>query len=431
MSIDELIVEGPRPLRGRLRVPGDKSISHRALLLAGVAEGHSALWGLGSGDDVARTRAVIEALGVRVRRSGAGEVRVHGAGWGGLREPEVVLDCGNSGTAVRLLAGLLSGRPFLSVLTGDASVAARPMGRVVEPLRSMGASIDGRDAGEHVPLTIRGGELKGIRHEMPVASAQVKSALILAGLQAEGPTEVVEPVATRDHTERMLRWLGVRVDDVGRGVSVQASPVPGFELHVPGDPSSAAFFVVGALVTPGSELVVEDVAVNPRRVAFVEVLHRMGGDLEVVPTGERGGEPVGEIRARTSDLRGTVVDGQEIALVIDEIPALAVAAAFAEGVTEIRDAGELRVKESDRIGAIEQELAQMHVAVDARRDSLAIRGGRPRAARLKSHGDHRIAMAGAIAANAVTGESVIQGSRAVNTSYPEFGEHLERLARAT
>ena len=348
----EVAIEGPRPLAGRLRVPGDKSISHRALLLAAVATGTSRLSGVADGDDVARTRAAVEALGARVRASGAGGFSVRGGGFEGLTEPEGVLDCANSGTSIRLLAGLLAGRPFHSVLDGDASLRVRPMGRVVEPLRVMGARIDGRAGGTLAPLAIRGGGLAGRRHQLAVASAQVKTALLLAGLQAEGPTEVTEPALSRDHTERLLATLGVDLVPVPGGVRVTPGPVAPFELAVPGDPSAAAFFVVGACVTPGSDLVVEDVCLNPTRTGFVEVLRRMGAKIDTEITGERGGEPVGNLHVIASPLVATVIRGAEIPSVIDEIPALAVAAAFAEGTTEIADAAELRVKESDRVGTV-------------------------------------------------------------------------------
>jgi 3-phosphoshikimate 1-carboxyvinyltransferase len=421
----EVAIEGPRPLVGRLRVPGDKSISHRALLLAAVATGTSRLSGVADGDDVARTRAAVEALGVRVRPSGDG-LSVRGGGFEGLSEAEGVLDCANSGTSIRLLAGLLAGRPFHSVLDGDASLRRRPMARVAEPLRAMGARIDGRAGGTLAPLAIRGGPLVGRRHELAVASAQVKTALLLAGLQAVGPTEVLEPAPSRDHTERLLAVLGVDLGTVPGGVRVVPGPVAPFDLAVPGDPSAAAFFVVGACVTPGSDLVVEDLCLNPTRIAFVEVLRRMGAKIDTEVTGERGGEPVGNLHVLASPLVATAIRGAEIPSVIDEIPALAVAAAFAEGTTEIADAAELRVKESDRVGTVSQELSQLGITVEARPDGMVITGGRPRAALLKSHGDHRVAMAAAIAANACPGASTVRGWRAVASSYPTFAQHLEQ-----
>ncbi len=431
----EMQLTGPRPFTGRLRVPGDKSISHRALIFAAVADGTCRLANLADGDDVARTRAVVEALGVKVREPAAklsdrlshfSGLMVRGGGFGGLSEPDVILDCGNSGTSIRLLAGLLSGRPFHSVLTGDASIVRRPMARVVEPLRAMGARIDGRQGGQLAPLAVRGGGLTGGRHDLTVASAQVKTALVLAGLQADGPTEITEPAPSRDHTERLAPAVGVRLEKIPGGLRVLPGPVNAFDLEVPGDPSAAAFFVVGACVTPGSDLVVEDVCLNPTRIGFVEVLRRMGARIDVDVRGERGGEPVGDIHVVASTLTGTRMAGAEIPSIIDEIPALAVAAAFAGGVTEIADAAELRVKESDRIGTVSQELSQLGIAVEARPDGLVIQGGRPRPGLLKSHGDHRVAMAAAVAATACEGTSTVRGWRAIASSYPRFGEDLAR-----
>lgn len=426
----ELVLAGPRPLRGRVRVPGDKSLSHRALLLAAAAEGRSTIRGLGTGADVARSRALIEGLGVRARERGD-ELRVSGGGWDALREPEQVIDCGNSGTTLRVGLGLLAGRPFHSVLAGDDSLSRRPMLRVVEPLRTMGATIDGRDGGQRAPLAVRGGGLTGTVHELAVASAQVKTALLLAGLQATGETTVASPARSRDHTERMLAALDVPIEDEGVTVRVRGADLPAFEFDVPGDPSSAAFFVVAALVTPGSELAIEHVSLNPTRVAFLDVLARMGASIEVEETGTSLGEPFGDIRVASAPLVGTVIEGDEVPLVIDEIPVLAVAAAFAEGITEVRDAAELAVKESNRIGAVEQELSQLGVEVEARRDGLMIQGGRPVANRFKSHGDHRVAMAMAVAANACTGESRILGWRAVEISYPDFHRDLSGATQAT
>jgi 3-phosphoshikimate 1-carboxyvinyltransferase len=424
----QLRVDGPAPLRGRLPVPGDKGISHRALLFAALAEGRSSITGLAGGDDVARTRRALVQLGVSIERDDAGAVVVEGRGATALREPDDVVDCANSGSSMRMLAGLLAGPPFLSVLTGDASLRRRPMRRVVEPLRAMGARVEGRAGGELAPLVVRGGDLTGCEHHLAVASAQVKTALVLAGLQARGVTEVVEPAPSRDHTERMLVAMGAPLERTGdRALRVTAGAPRAFELTVPGDPSSAAFWVVAAVITPGSDVVLEGVAINPRRIAFLDVLRRMGADIEVVATDEQAGEPVGDIRVVSSGLAATTIGGGEIALVIDEIPVLAVAAAFAEGITEIRDAAELRVKESDRIGAVEELLTRLGVGVETTSDGLLVRGGRPRGAMLRSHGDHRIAMAGAVALNAVDGGDVVRGWRAVGSSYPEFADHLARL----
>jgi len=426
---DEVTVIGPRPLRGRLRVPGDKSISHRALLFGALAHGESTFTHLATGDDVGATARALAALGVDVRTRDRATV-VHGRGIESWTEPDTVLDCANSGTTLRLLCGALAGRPFLSVLSGDDSLRTRPMGRVVEPLRAMGARIDGRREGTLAPVVVRGARLRGMRHELAVASAQVKSALVLAGLQAEGATEIVSPAPTRDHTERMLAALGVPIVADATRVEVRAGAPRPFELEVPGDPSSAAFFAVGAAITEGSDLVIESVSCNPTRTGFVEVLRRMGADVALDATGTVCGEPVGTLHVRASRLTGTTIEGAEIANVIDDIPALAVAAALAEGVTEIRDAAELVVKESNRIATLHAELVALGAGVEARADGLVVRGGSLRAAELHSHGDHRIAMAMAIAANALRGSSTVCGFGAVASSYPEFATDLDRIAGA-
>jgi 3-phosphoshikimate 1-carboxyvinyltransferase len=426
----EVQLGGSRPLRGHLRVPGDKSISHRALLFAALANGASQLSHLATGDDVGATRRVLDELGVRVKDGRDGGVTVRGTGVDGWREPGAVLDCANSGTTMRVLSGILAGRPFLSVLTGDSSLRRRPMARIVEPLRRMGAHVDGRDDGRYAPLVIRGGALHGVRHELQVASAQVKSSLLLAGLQADGTTEVVSPALSRDHTERMLAAFGVPITVDDLTVSVTAGAPNPFELVVPGDPSSAAFFAVAAAITPGSDVVLDDVCLNPTRIAFVGVLRRMGADIDLVAQGERAGEPVGDIVVRAAPLHATVIEGDEVPSLLDEVPALAIAAAFADGVTEIRDAAELVVKESDRIATINQELAQLGVGCEPLPDGLVIRGGTPRPGLLKSHGDHRVAMAAAVAANALDGATTVRGWQAVASSYPEFLDHLDALTGA-
>ena len=425
----EVTIEGPRPLRGTVRVPGDKGISHRALVSAALASGRSTIRGLADGDDVQATRRALERLSVRMKDADSSTVTVTGAGADGLREPDTVIDCANSGTTMRTLAGLLSGRPFLSVLAGDSSLQARPMGRVVRPLRAMGAHIDGRADGELAPLAIRGGGLTGRRIELDVVSAQVKSAVILAGLQADGATDVVEPAPSRDHTERMLRSLDAPVTVVdGHTIHVEAGAPKPFDLDVPGDPSSAALFAVAACITPGSAVVIDDVCLNPRRLGYVEVLRSMGARIESEPTGERMGEPVGRLVVEASPLVATTIVPDEG--MIDEIPVLAVAAAFADGVTEVCGIAELRVKESDRINTIQQELAQMGVGVETKTDALTIRGGKPRPGMFKSHGDHRIALAAAVAANAMPGESTVRGWQSVAVSYPHFADDLSALAGA-
>ena len=411
-------VTGGRPLRGRIRVPGDKSVSHRALLLAAVAEGASVVRGLSDGEDVVRTRMAIEAMGATVE----GE-KITG-GRGRLHEPDDVLDLGNSGTGIRLLAGLCAGFPWLTVLTGDGSIRRRPMSRVAEPLRLMGADVDGRDGGRLPPLTVRGGSLHGIDYELPVPSAQVKSAVLLAGLFAEGDTVVRQPVVTRAHTEEMLGACGAEVEVSADGLSVRLRPATAlqpFELDVPGDPSQAAFWVVAACIVPGSDVTVDDVYIGPARTGFLDVLERMGADVERV--GERS------LRARHSpDLQGAGVRPEEIAGLIDEIPALAVAGAVAGGQTTFEGAEELRVKESDRVETVIEGLGAMGASVRYAGEELVVTGGATlRGAAVHSHGDHRIAMALAVAGLAGEGTATIDGWDAVATSYPGFERDLEAL----
>ncbi|MCJ7436808.1 MAG: 3-phosphoshikimate 1-carboxyvinyltransferase [Acidimicrobiia bacterium] len=422
---EDLVITGGAPIRGRLRLPGCKGISHRALLFGAIAEGDSRVRGLASGQDVRSTARALVALGVTVHDID-GTTTVAGRGFDGLVEPSTVLDCGNSATTMRMLTGLLAGRPFLSVLTGDASLVERPMARVAAPLRTMGARIDGRHDGERAPLVVRGGALTATSIRLPAASGQVKTALVLAALQAAGTTEIVEPAPSRDHTERMLVASGApiqRIDD--RSLRVTGGAPTPFDLDVPGDPSSAAFFVVAAVITPGSELLLEDVLLNPGRIEFVEVLQRMGAHIELHQRDTRLGEPVGDIAVTSGPLGATVVDCHEA--IIDEVPALAVAAAFADGVTEFREAAEMRVKETDRIATLEQELSKLGVGVEARPDAMTVRGGAPRRATFDSHGDHRIARAAAVAASAFDGESRIIGWRAAAVSYPAFADDLARL----
>lgn len=406
----------PAGLRGRLRVPGDKSVSHRALILAALADGPSRITGLSDGADVAATMAAMAALGATVV-AGDGAVSVTG---GHLREPSGPIDVGNSGTAIRLIAGLAAGIDGLSVLFGDESIARRPMGRVAEPLRAMGASVDGRDRGRLPPLVIRGGGLHGIDYRLAVASAQVKSAILLAGLSADAPTTVHEPVPTRAHTEEMLVERGVDVDTDGPAVTIRPGPVAPLDTDVPGDPSQAAFWVVAACITPGSDLTVDNVYLGPRRTGFVAALRRMGAEVEMV--GASG------LRARHSALVGTEIGGEEVPGLIDEIPVLAVAAAYAEGTTVFRDAAELKVKESDRIAAMVAAINATGGRAEERDDGLAVTGtGRPLAGgRVGSVGDHRVAMSMAVAALAATGPVTVDGWEAVATSYPRFEEDLRR-----
>ena len=412
-------------------MPGDKSISHRALILNAVAEGEATVSNLGPGADVRSTRRCLEALGVRIESQGGdGPVKVAGVGLRGPREPEGVLDCGNSGTSMRLLAGLLSGQPFLSLLTGDASLCSRPMKRIIEPLRTMGAQLWGRKGDTLPPLAIRGGNLRGIEYALPVASAQLKSCLLLAGLTADGPTAILEPQPSRDHTERMLRAQGADITTEGRLVTLRPGrTLAPISLEVPGDISSAAFWLVAAAIHPDAEIVVRDVGMNPGRTGVLEVLRDMGADLEVVSRGDRGGEPVADLVARSSRLRGVQVGGDIIPRLIDEIPILAVAAACAQGETRFTGAAELRAKETDRIRALGAELSRLGASVEELEDGLVVHGGqRLRGGRGESYADHRMAMALAIAGLVADDGVAIHGAEAADVSYPLFWDHLGLLS---
>ncbi|MEN2983234.1 MAG: 3-phosphoshikimate 1-carboxyvinyltransferase [Thermus sp.] len=385
------------PLRGVLRVPGDKSVTHRGLMLLSLAEGEGRLLHpLKAGDTLSTARA-LRALGAGIEEEGP-HFRVRGQGLR-LKEPEDVLDCGNAGTLMRLLLGLLAGQEgVFAVLTGDASLRRRPMGRVVEPLRRMGARIEGREGGGRAPLAVRGAPLVGLRYTLPVPSAQVKSALLLAGLFAQGVTEVEEPIPTRDHTERLFRHFGLPLEVEGNRIRTQrTAPFPARDLLVPGDFSSAAFFLVAALLVPGSEVVVEGVGLNPTRTGLLEVLRAMGADLAWQVLEGEGGEPVGWVRARYGPLQGVAVDPGLIPLMVDEVPILAAAAAWAQGETFIPGLAELRVKESDRVAAIAHNLRALGVEVEEGPDWLRIRGGGVRPGEVEPFHDHRIAMAFAVA----------------------------------
>ncbi len=411
-------------LRGRFRMPGDKSICHRLALFAALAEGPSRLGNFSTGADCQSTLNCLQALGVSLHRQGA-DVFVDGKGAGALRWAGEPLDAGNSGSTLRMLAGLLAGRPFASTLTGDESLRRRPVERVAAPLRAMGAQVETADG--KPPVKIQGGGLKAVSWDLPVASAQVKTAILLAGLQADGVTTVREPAQSRDHTERLLPAFGAKIETGNGGVSVtpQAALTP-VDLDAPGDVSSAAFLVVAALVLPDSCLRIDGVCLNPQRTAFLDVLLAMGADLEtcvVIPAPE----PVGWIEARSSRLTGTEIAASAIPALIDEIPALAVAGALADGELVVRGAEELRVKESDRIRAMVQGLGALGAVIEERPDGFVVRGGRPlRGAAVRSYGDHRIAMALSIAALAAGGETEIDDAQCASISFPEFYAFLDQ-----
>lgn len=431
-----------RSLHGLCRVPGDKSVSHRALLFGALCDGVVEVRGLGEGGDNRSTARALQALGVDIQIAGT-DARVRGVGFDGLRASAEPLDCGNSGTTIRMMTGLLAGRPFETTMFGDASLTRRPMRRVAEPLRRMGARIEGRsDAARpgdiFPPLRVAGpadGPLRGVSHDLPVASAQLKSALVLAGLQARGRTEIREPSLSRDHTERMLRFLGapitadpatrtVVVDPAGWSGRLRAAPIT-----VPGDLSSATFLLVAALTVEGSDVVVENVGLNPTRTGALDALRAMGADLTVEETGQAMGEPVGRVRARAGRLRGARIEGELAVRSLDEVPALAVAAALAEGRTVFADLAELRVKESDRIAALARELGRAGVTVEERPDGLSVEGlaGRaPGGGQVVPEHDHRIAMAGAILGLSADAETIIPADD-VATSFPTFADTLRAL----
>jgi 3-phosphoshikimate 1-carboxyvinyltransferase len=421
-------------LEGALAVPGDKSISHRAALFGALAAGPTEVRGFLEAEDCLRTIAAVEALGADVERKGPGHYRISGAGLRGLREPENVVDCGNSGTTARLLVGVLAGQPFWTVMTGDDSLRRRPMGRVADPLREMGATVVGRAGGTKLPLAVRGSErVKALAYTSPMASAQVKSAVLIAGLYANAPVAVTQPAQSRDHTERMLRQFGVQVEVSGLTVTVTPGPLRPASLHVPGDISSAAFFLVAAAIVPGARVELENVGVNPTRTGLLEVLEAMGARVERRGEGAEaeGGEPRATLALASAALRGADVGGDLIPRLIDEVPALAVAALVATGRTVVRDAGELRVKESDRIAALARQLGRMGARIEERPDGMAIAGGtRLCGARVESGGDHRMAMALAVAGLVADGETVIEDTACIATSFPGFPEAVNRLAGA-
>ncbi len=424
-----VIVTPMRRMHGGLMPPGDKSISHRAALLGALAHGTTEIHGFLEADDCLDTLKALGALGIEWSRKAAGHYLILGAGQVGLREPEAILDCGNSGTTCRLLLGVLAGQPFSACLTGDASLRRRPMGRVTEPLSQMGARVIGREGARFLPLAIEGRRpLRAIRYRMPVASAQVKSALLLAGLFAHGPVVVEEPAPSRDHTERMLREFGARISVNHLVVAVEPEPrLEGRFLAIPGDFSSAAFFLVAGALMPEGEITVSRVGVNPTRTGCLDLLRAMGADI-AIRNGEEAWEPQAEITVRSSTLRGLTVGGEMIPRVIDEIPILAVAMARAHGVSEIRDGAELRVKESDRIRALATELSKLGAKIEEREDGLRIEGDRLRGGVVSSWGDHRMAMALVVAGLVAEGETVIEGAECITVSYPDFLSTLQGLA---
>lgn len=431
-----LTITPGRPLKGTIAVPGDKSVTHRAIILTALAEGLSQVTDYCRGEDCLNTMRTFQSLGVRIEETPE-RLTVHGKGMWGLTEPFGPIDCGNSGTGIRLMAGLLAGQDFFTVLTGDESIRRRPMGRVVKPLRAMGATIAGRKGGELAPLAITGTRLKGMSYESPVASAQIKSSLLFASLYADGLTTISEPRLSRDHTERMFAYFGIPFHRDGCTVRIEGRPSirwSGKTVVVPGDLSAAAFFIVGASIVPDSDVTVLSVGMNPTRTGLLDILRQMGAHIEVLNPREEAGEPVADLRVRSMPLRGVQIGPEQIPQTIDEFPILCVAAAVADGETVITGAEELRVKESDRIATMAAELRAMGARIEERPDGMVIQGlGRKGAngaltgATCASHGDHRVAMSVAIGALTAAQPTQIQDTACIETSFPNFDRKLLEL----
>lgn len=416
-------------LRGELTVPGDKSISHRAVMFGSLAQGTTKITHFLEGADCLSTISCFRKMGIDIERN-ASEILVHGKGLHGLSAPSETLDVGNSGTTTRLISGILAGQSFTSELNGDASIQSRPMKRIMTPLLSMGADIVSLRGNGCAPLRITGKSLHAAHYQSPVASAQVKSCVLLAGMYADGITSVTEPVLSRNHTEIMLNYFGANVTSQGTTASIEPEPVlNGREIKVPGDISSAAYFIAAALLVPGSELLIKNVGTNPTRAGILEVCRAMGADITYLNENCDSGEPTADLLVRTSTLHGTTVEGAIIPTLIDEIPMIAVMAAFAEGTTIIRDAAELKVKETDRIKTTTEGLLAMGVDVTPTDDGMIIRGGNPvHGGQINSYLDHRIAMAFSIAALAAEGNTEIQDGQCVDVSYPSFFTELHSLS---
>lgn len=429
--MDRIELRPVNSLRGEIAPPPDKSISHRAVMFSSLGRGKSLVRNFLRAEDTLSTVCAFRMLGVDIEERG-GELVIRGEGIHGLKEPDNVIDCRNSGTTMRLLSGVLCGSRFFSAVTGDDSLRKRPMQRIVAPLRQMGAEIMGRDSDRYPPLAIRGKRLNPIRYRLPVASAQVKSAILLAGLYADGETEIIEPLKSRDHTERMLPAFGADVTVEGLSVKVRGiAELHGRETVVPGDFSSAAFFIVAALLLEGSEITVRKVGINPTRTGLLNVLKRMGAEIVMENIHEVSGEPVADISCRGErGLKAVDVEPDEMPLLIDEFPILCVAAARAEGVTTIRGAEELRVKESDRIRGMAVELRKLGAEIEEHPDGVSIRGKSAlKGAEVETYGDHRIAMSLSVAALNAEGKTTVVNASCVDISFPGFFEELRRLSR--
>lgn len=421
------VISSRTGLNGKIKIPGDKSISHRAVMFGSLAKGDTKITGFLKGDDCMSTISCFKKLGIDIEVNDD-NVIVHGKGLNGLNAPKETLDVGNSGTTIRLISGILAAQGFDSTLNGDASIQKRPMNRVIKPLSQMGADIESTNDG-YAPLTIHGKKLKSMEYTMPVASAQVKSSILLASLFAEGTTTIIEPVASRDHTEIMLNYFGANIkNENGVITSTPVKELYGKNLEVPGDISSAAFFMVAGLVVPNSHIIIENVGINPTRTGIIDALKAMGGYVEIINERKSGGELVGDIEVKTSSLKATTLEGSIIPRMIDEIPVFTVAALCAEGTTVVKDATELKVKESNRIATMSQELGKMGVVIEETDDGMIIKGNQKlKGAEVYSHLDHRVAMSCAIASLIAEGETTIIDADCVGISFPNFYNLLNNL----
>jgi 3-phosphoshikimate 1-carboxyvinyltransferase len=426
--MEKILMNNVQKLVGELDIPGDKSISHRSVIFGAISNGRTTIKNFLTGEDCLSTINCFQKLGVKIEEEN-GVIVIEGKGWEGLNEPNQVLDVGNSGTTIRLMLGLLSARPFHSTFCGDDSIAKRPMKRVTGPLKQMGAQIDGRHNGNYVPISMRGGKLEPISYTLPVASAQVKSSLLLAALQTEGTTKLIEPAATRDHTERMIKQFGGKIEVEDLAITITGpQTLEGTDIIVPGDISSAAFFLVAAAIVPNANVRLKKVGLNPTRTGILEVLKNMGAKIEIIPNETDVFEPVGDIVIETSSLKGTIIEGQLIPRLIDEIPVIALLATQAEGKTIIKDAQELKVKETNRIDTVVGELKKLGADIVATEDGMVISGPtKLQGGAVSSHGDHRIGMMLAIAALICGEKVVLDNSEAISVSYPHFFRDLQHL----
>lgn len=424
----ELVVNPRKGIKTVVTVPGDKSISHRSVMLGAVANGQTRVSNFLPAADCMSSLSCMELLGAQIDKVSPTELIINGQGRDGLTEPSEVLDVGNSGTTMRLITGLLAAQNFVSMLTGDDSIRRRPMGRVIQPLSEMGAQIWGRQGGNFAPLAVKGTQLKGRHHTISVASAQVKSSLLLAGLYADGETSVTEPAASRDHTERMLKGFGARIEKSGLTSVIKPGELLGTELVIPGDISSAAFYLAAGAIIPGARITIKGIGINPTRTGIIEVLTAMGARIEILNYWENAGEPVGDILVEAHELRGIEFGGEIIPRLVDEIPILAVVAALASGKTIIRDAQELKVKESNRLQAIARELQRFGVRIQETDDGLIIKGGANYSGAVcESYHDHRIAMACALMGLVANGTTKVLGAECTDISFPNFAQALSAL----